>query len=293
MTGGVRTSRTRGSGCGVLLVLLGGWAGIAPFIGPTLRFGYTPDRAWAVTQGRVYLSAVPAAVTVLAGLILIFTRSRGLGGFCATIAALAGGWLIVGSAAVRLLPASLSGSIGTGTLLAGGVHRAILTSLAFFAGTGALIVFTAAIAIGRLSITAYRDYLRWPPAEDIEGGGLAGIGLGRSAATAPGYGGYTDPSAPTQDLYGSQNPASAPTYPTESYQAPAERGYPEHDPFGLARDYPRQPKTPRSQPPFPPAENPSAPTQSDQAQTQTTPGPIGPGARLERKYPPSGQPGQV
>ena len=105
-------------------------------------------------------------MAVLAGLILIVTRSRGFGGFCATIAALAGFWLIGGATLIRLLPASVSGQVSTGTVLGAGAHRAILTSLAFFAGPGALIVFVAAIALGRLSITAYKDYLRWPPADD-------------------------------------------------------------------------------------------------------------------------------
>lgn len=282
MANGVRTSRTRGSLCGLLLVLLGAWAGIAPFAGPALRFGYTPDQAWVSTQGRLYLSAVPAGVTVLAGLILIVTRSRGFGGFCAIVAALAGAWLIVGSAAIRLLPASVAGSIGTGAVLGAGAHRAILTSLAFFAGPGSLIVFTAAIALGRLSITAYRDYLRWPPAEEAGGGGLAGLGLagtrGAGGDADQGYGGYADPSAPTQDLYGPQNPASGSTYPQDTYQGA----------FGLTEDYPAQGQYPRSQPPFPPAQSPSE-TPGQTTPGQTTPGPIGPGVRLERQYPPAGQ----
>ncbi|HEX9065954.1 MAG TPA: hypothetical protein VF843_12670 [Streptosporangiaceae bacterium] len=296
----MRTSRTRGSVCGLLLVLLGAWGGIAPFAGPVLKFGYTPDQAWASTQGRIYLSAVPAAVTVLAGLILMVTRSRGFGGFCAVVAALAGGWLIAGAALVRLLPASVATSVSTGTVLGTGVHRAILTSLAFFAGPGALIVFVAAVALGRLSLTAYKDYLRWPPPEDT-GAGLSGIGLGGSAAglrAGPPYGGYADPSAQTQDLYGA---GAAP----ETYQAPAEQQYPVHDPFGLTQDYPSsqpgQGQYPRSQPPFPPAENPFAPTYQPGYSGQTlpegqpgqdAPGPIGPGNRLERTYPPSDQPGQ-
>ena len=305
MAGDVRTSRSRGSVCGLLLVLLGGWAGIAPFAGPALRFGYSPDRAWAYTQGRVYLSAVPAGVTVLAGLILIVTRSRGFGGFCATIAALAGAWLIAGAQLIRLLPASMSGPVSTGTVLGAGAHRAIATSLAFFAGPGALIVFVAAIALGRLSITAYKDYLRWPPPQETgAGAGLAAIGLSSSAG--PGYGGYADPSAQTQDLYGrypgSSGPASPGSFPPEAYQAPTGQQYPLHDPFGLTQDYPAaQPgpgQHPRSQPPFPPAENPFAPAYQPDDQQQTLPegqpgpepaGPIGPGGRLERTYPPSDQ----
>jgi hypothetical protein len=305
MAGGVRTSRSRGSLCGFLLILLGGWAGIAPFAGPVLRFGYTPDHAWAYTQGRVYLSAVPAGVAVLAGLILMATRSRGFGGFCAAIAALAGGWLIAGTALIRLMPRRVSGSVSTGAVLGAGAHRAIVTPLAFFAGPGALIVFVAAVAIGRLSITAYKDYLRWPPADDTSGAaGLAGIGLS-SAAGPGGYAGPGDLTAQIDDMYGrDQASASSPSAPTETYQAPAEQQYPVHDPFGLTQDYPGQGQYPRSQPPFPPAENPFAPThQQDYTQqtwpqdnrpgqaqpAQDSPGQAGPGGRLERTYPPSDQ----
>ncbi len=309
MAGDVRTSRSRGSLCGLLLVLLGGWAGIAAFAGPVLKFGYTPDQAWAYTQGRVFLSAVPGGVTVLAGLILIITRSRGFGGFCAAIAALAGAWLIAGATLIQLLPASVTRTISTGTVLGAGAHRAILTSLAFFAGPGALIVFVAAIALGRLSITAYKDYLRWPPPDDTgAGAGLSGIGLSSSAG--PGYGGYSDPSAQTQDLYGrnpgapgAQGSVSPGSLPPEPYQAPAEQQYPVHDPFGLTQDYPSaqpgQGQYPRSQPPFPPAENPFTPTYQPDYQQQTLPenqpgqdppGTAGPGGRLERTYPPADPP---
>jgi hypothetical protein len=304
MAGGVRTSRSRGSLCGFLLILLGGWAGIAPFAGPVLRFGYTPDHAWVYTQGRVYLSAVPGGVAVLAGLFLMATRSRGFGGLCATIAALAGGWLIAGAAVIRLMPARVSGSISIGAVIGAGVHRAILTPMAFFAGPGALIVFVAAVALGRLSITAYKDYLRWPPSDDTgPGTGLAGIGL--ASATGPGYAGPGDPTAQIEDMYGrDQGAGSSPSAPTETYQAPAEQQYPVHDPFGLTQDYPGPGQYPRSQPPFPPAENPFAPTyQQDYAQQtrpqesgqgqaqpgQDSPGPVGPGGRLERTYPPSDQ----
>ena len=303
MAGGVRTSRSRGSLCGFLLVLLGGWAGIAPFAGPALRFGYTPDHAWAYTHGRVYLSAVPGGVAVLTGLALMATRSRGFGGLCATIAALAGAWLIAGAALIRLMPPRLSSSISTGAVIGAGGHRAILTPLAFFAGPGALIVFVAAVALGRLSITAYKDYLRWPPSDDTGPGSLAGIGL--ASATGPGYAGPGDPTAQIDGLYGrDQGIGSSPSAPTETYQAPAEQQHPVHDPFGLTQDYPGQGQYPRSQPPFPPAENPFPPTyqqdymqqtrpqerDQEQAQASQDPSrPVGPGGRLERTYPPSDQ----
>jgi hypothetical protein len=241
------------------------------------------------------------------------TRSRGFGGLCATIAALAGGWLIAGVALIRLMPARIAGSVSTGAVIGGaGAHRAIATSLAFFAGPGALIVFVAAVALGRLSITAYKDYLRWPPSDDT-GTGLAGIGLASAtgpaytgpAYTGPAYTGAGDPTAQIDDLYGrEQGAGGSPSAPTETYQAPTEQQYPVHDPFGLTQDYPGQGQQPRSQPPFPPAENPFPPTYQQDYLQQTKPqegpggqrqpgqdtaGPIGPAGRLERTYPPSEQ----
>jgi hypothetical protein len=105
----------QGSLCGLAPILLGGWGGVAPCAGPSLRFGFTPETAWRYTQGRLSLSALPGAVVLVAGLIVLLTRSRGFGGFCALVAALGGGWFIAGAALVRLLAARQAASIVTGT----------------------------------------------------------------------------------------------------------------------------------------------------------------------------------
>src|SRR5215469_818568 len=134
MADGVQTSRTRGSICGLALVLLGGWGGVAPFAGPSIGFGFGPDRAWEYTSGRLFLSAIPGAVVLLAGLIVALTRSRGFGGFCAFMAALGGAWFIAGAAIIRLLPGGRAASIQIGSPLGSGATIQTLTSLSFFAG---------------------------------------------------------------------------------------------------------------------------------------------------------------
>ena len=181
MVGDVRIPRSRGSLCGLALVLLGGWGGVAPFAGPSFGYGFTPDKAWDYTQGRLYLSALPGAVVLVAGLIVLVTRSRGFGGFCALIAALGGAWFIAGAALVRLLPASQAAAITTGAPLGTGTSRVVITSLTFYAGVGTLIVFFAALALGRFSIAAHKDHARLA---DL--GGVAGV----AAAGALGYGSY-------------------------------------------------------------------------------------------------------
>lgn len=271
MAEGVRTPRTRGTLCGLALILLGGWGGIAPFAGPSFGFGYTPDRAWAHTSGRLYLSAVPGAVVLLAGLIVMVTRSRGFGGFCAFVAALGGAWFIAGASALALLPGNRAASIRVGSPLGTGVHVAILTNLALFTGVGTLIVFFATLALGRFSIAAYRDYEG--AADDVDVAGVAGAGGA--------YGGYqASQDQPHAGQQGYQYPATTDPLPPEHYssateQYPAQQQYqppggqyPHHDPFGLGQDATAT-QYPRSQSPFPPAPFPGYPDQPASPESTT------------------------
>ena len=44
MAGMLRVPRSRGALSGVLLLLLGAWGALIPFIGPYFNYAYTPDR---------------------------------------------------------------------------------------------------------------------------------------------------------------------------------------------------------------------------------------------------------
>jgi hypothetical protein len=284
MASSVRIPRSRGSLCGLALVLLGGWGGVAPLAGPSFGYGFTPDRAWDFTHGRLYLSVVPGAVVLLAGLIVLVTRSRAIGSVCALIAALGGAWFIAGAALVRLLPAGQATSISAGVPIGTGTSTIVLTGLTFYAGVGALIVFFGALALGRFSIAAYRDQAGL--AADLgDGGGAAGVGaLGYSAyadqqgqpqsLSQPGQPQYPpvqpqyqpgqtqDFSAPSQ--YPGPYPAGPDAFPPDQHATTPEQ-YPPHDgPFGLT-----QAAYPTSQPPFPPAPNPFPSGEDPAAATQT------------------------
>src|SRR4051794_23403985 len=95
-----RVARTRGAASGSLLLLLGAWAALVPFIGPYLNVAYTPqpDTAWHWTAARAWLEVVPGAVAFVAGLLLILSTSRLVTVFSAWLAAAAGAWLVVGPA---------------------------------------------------------------------------------------------------------------------------------------------------------------------------------------------------
>jgi hypothetical protein len=156
-----RIPRSRGGVTGVLLIILGAWGGLVPFVGPYFHYAYTPDKSWAYTSGRLYLSIVPGAAAVLGGLLALLATHRALGLLGGLLATLGGGWFILGAPIIAL--AVKSGSISPGTPLTGvlgslsSATRVFLESLGFFTGTGALIVFLGALALGRFSVVGVKD----------------------------------------------------------------------------------------------------------------------------------------
>ena len=155
MTRMLQVPRTRGAVSGLLLVLLGLWGALIPLVGPYFHYAYTPDAAWRLTSGRVWLEIVPGAVTLLGGIILLVSASRPLATFGAELAAAAGAWFALGMAIIPLWPAASTldpGSpAGTTTVLRQLEH------LGFYTGLGVAIVFVAALALGRLTVVGVRD----------------------------------------------------------------------------------------------------------------------------------------
>ena len=162
MTAIMRVPRTRGLGSGLLLILLGAWGALIPFVGPYFHFAYTPDAAWTWTWGRFFLEIVPGVATALGGLILMISAFRPVAMFGAALAAAAGAWFVVGSllgpvwtsyaAAGGGVPAALDPGQPTG----GPLHM-VAEHLSFFTALGVVIVFVAAVAFGRLAIIGARD----------------------------------------------------------------------------------------------------------------------------------------
>jgi len=144
----------RGRLIGVLLMLLGGWGALVPFVGPYFGYAYTPDRAWTYTTGRLWLSVVPGAAVLLGGLLVLASdRVAGRGAF---LAVLGGMWFVVG------LPVTAFALAGRGitpgspvarpNAYAGGATMRFLEQLGFFYGLGVLIVFFAAVGLGEVVV---------------------------------------------------------------------------------------------------------------------------------------------
>jgi hypothetical protein len=150
--GRLRMPRSRGAASGFLLILLGVWGGLIPFVGPYFDFAFTPDQEWTWTTARGWLEVLPGAATAVGGLLLLASRNRAtamLGGWLTVIA---GAWFVVGRA--------LAGPLGlgeVGTPVALTETKRVSLELAYFYGLGALVIFLGAIALGRLSIRSARD----------------------------------------------------------------------------------------------------------------------------------------
>jgi hypothetical protein len=140
--------RSRGLASGLLLVLLGLWGALIPFVGPYFHFAYTPDTGWTYTTARLWLEILPGAAVFLGGVLLIIAGSRYVALFGAMLAAAAGAWFVLGTSLSPLWnnQVTLGGSPAGAT-----VYTRIMEQLGFFSALGVVIVFIAGMAIGRIA----------------------------------------------------------------------------------------------------------------------------------------------
>ena len=150
--GRLRMPRSRGAVTGLILVLLGAWGALIPFVGPHFNFAYTPDRAWTWTAARGWLEVLPGAVTVVGGLLLIASGNRASAMVGGWLASLAGAWFVVGGA---VAPTLHLGSIGDP--IASTDRKRAALEIAYFSGLGALIVFLGGAVLARLAVRLARD----------------------------------------------------------------------------------------------------------------------------------------
>jgi hypothetical protein len=164
MNGMLRVRRSRGVLSGLLLVLLGAWGALIPFVGPYFHYAYTPDKAWTYTTGRLWLEILPGAAALLGGLIVLASAYRPVAHFGAWLAALSGAWFVLGG---LIGPTWIGMHMTTGSPVGGTTTRA-LEQIGFFTGLGVAVVLLAAMAIGRFSVISVGDARRAERAADRE-----------------------------------------------------------------------------------------------------------------------------
>ena len=140
--------RSRGAFSGFLLMLLGLWGALIPFVGPYFDYAYTPDKAWTYNTGRLWLELLPGAAVFLGGFLLLVARSRHTALFGALLSAVAGAWFTLGPVLSPLWNhhVPMGGSPASNT-----VYMRIMEQLGFFTALGIVIVFIAAMALGRIA----------------------------------------------------------------------------------------------------------------------------------------------
>lgn len=150
--GRIRIPRSRGAISGLLLVLLGLWGALIPFVGPYINFSYDPSTPWTWTSARGWLEVLPGGVAALGGLLLLFSANR--------VTALLGGWLAVVAGAWFVVGRLFASPLGLGDFgapVADNQTARMAMELSYYTGLGALIIALGGVALGRLSVRSVRD----------------------------------------------------------------------------------------------------------------------------------------
>ena len=107
--GSLHMPRSRGAVSGLLLLILGAWGALIPFIGPYFHFASEPGQAWVWSTARAWLEVFPGAITAAGGFLLLISGNRATAMFGGWLAVIAGTWFVVGR---TLAPTLRLGDIG-------------------------------------------------------------------------------------------------------------------------------------------------------------------------------------
>jgi hypothetical protein len=138
--GMMRVHRSRGALSGLLVMILGLWGALIPFIGPYF-------------SGRLWLEVLPGAAAFVAGFLLMTTANRAVGVFAGWLGSAAGAWFVLGPIFGRLW----NGAEGAAGRPIGGATRQVWEQIGFFSGLGVVILFFSAQALGRFTVRSLRD----------------------------------------------------------------------------------------------------------------------------------------
>lgn len=165
--------RTRGAVSGLLLIVLGVWGAVIPFVGPYFGLVIGSDQTWDWTWGRFWLSILPGAAAFFGGLLLLTSAHRARAAIGAWLAIAGGVWFVVGPTLSMLWNDGVS---ATGAA-AGDTGRRVLELLTMYLGLGVLIATLGACAAGRRSV-APADPVPRPPQPGRELAVLDVVGVG-------------------------------------------------------------------------------------------------------------------
>jgi hypothetical protein len=138
----MRSLSTRAAG--LLILALGLWGGLVPFVGHYFHFALGPDKSWTWTSGRFYLSVLPGVVAAIGGLMLIGSGPRSSARLGALLALAAGAWFAMGPETSLLWNAAGAQGPAHGSKVV-----RVLEMLTYHTALGVLITALAAYALPR------------------------------------------------------------------------------------------------------------------------------------------------
>jgi hypothetical protein len=159
-------------------VLLGLWGALLPFVGPYAHFGFHPDQTWIYGTDRLELSIAPGAATALGGLVALVARNRVIASAGGWLAALGGAWFVIGTQVAVLWDVN-----GIGDPLGATKQRHLAEQLTGFSALGVVIVFLAAVALGRFAVVGVRETAAETAAQEADTS--ARVSPDESAVTQP------------------------------------------------------------------------------------------------------------
>jgi hypothetical protein len=203
----VRISRSTGAVTGFMLLVLGIWGGLIPFVGPYFGYAFGSHATWHYTANRLWLDILPALAVVVGALILLWAGHRVSGTVGSWLAMAGGAWFAVGPAVSQLWD---HGAVPIGGPLFGHT-RQMIELVGTFYGLGVVVVGLAAFAHGR--------FVSRPALVMAEPG--TGEPVAEPVARDANFGEPdTQSTAPAEEPYEAEHPAEA-EQPTE-VQQPAE-----------------------------------------------------------------------
>ena len=170
-----RIPRSKGAFSGFLIILLGIWAGLVPFVGPYFHYAMHSNQHWQWFADRFWLEVLPAAVAVIGGFILMTGSTRASSMLGGLLALAAGLWFIVG---VNVSILWNHGAITVGPPMGAHNITRMLEWIGFFYGVGALITMFSSYALGFLAAL--------PIVDERVVGRTAAAGAGAAAGYAAG-----------------------------------------------------------------------------------------------------------
>jgi hypothetical protein len=209
-----RIPRTKGALSGLLILILGIWGGLIPFVGPYFNYAMHTDQTWHWFMDRFWLEVLPAIAAIVGGLILMGGITRASTSFGALIALAGGIWFIAGPSVSMLWN---HGVMAGGPAL--GAHNVtrMLEWIGFFYGTGALITLFSAYALGFMAALPIVD--ERVVGRTVAAGAGAGAGYAAGRATTPRRA-VDEPAAAPADRTAA--PAGTATAPAGTAAAPAD-----------------------------------------------------------------------